>query len=999
MDTPRGITKQYSLFNPILPLMKEKSDQDGGGDDNGAENKSIIRLQSSNENNDDCKTLLSSQDISKLLNEHVRTLEAAVSGINGSWPPESSDGVLSSSEATLSLIFGALQDLSTQYDDSLSFIEKMMENQLVAAIGKRLTPNDLDKFVKFHNVRLLRPTPKPFSHAIRRPDHYPVGLLSIESHDGETECIHSHSREVVATANLKIPLSAATVLELTGQQYLHGYMNHRFGNSHKSHQLVARARQFSSFILVIGNMTDGSTLDPKDAIIVQNKDELLIPLILDELPTAKEFKDAVKSLSPEQQRFARAYRKMQLASSVFGVCVVQIKPQLEALLGLPADALDKEMKLTQDLMELFVEYQVPSDLLSYTGFCENAAVEDKISNVRDNVKGVLDVVNAEKEKQLQMERGRADMAMEMVFQDEASKSTDSSLCSVDSLGGEMRSSRFLSRGLGSRKGGRKMAMMDPPYNVRLLRPTPKPFSHAIRRPDHYPVGLLSIESHDGETECIHSHSREVVATANLKIPLSAATVLELTGQQYLHGYMNHRFGNSHKSHQLVARARQFSSFILVIGNMTDGSTLDPKDAIIVQNKDELLIPLMLDELPTAKEFKDAVKSLSPEQQRFAHAYRKMQLASSIFGVCVVQVKPQLEALLGLPADALDKEMKLTQDLMELFVEYQVPSDLLSYTGFCENAAVEDKISNVRDNVKGVLDVVNAEKEKHLQMERAKADMAMEMALQDEASKTIDFSRRSVDSLGGEMRSSRFHSAARKGGRKMAMMDPPSSARCLALSMTETFGMEPMQHSEGISFDADEVEIQHPTQVEEKPTTTPVGPDGQAKMSPDKAVDFTLIPTALDAAVEKSGEGSALRSTTIKTGDVWTRNRQENLLTKPKRQSLDTNEVKKEKNKAFDLLDALSRSGSLPIAYNELHVVVAVTHCFDKDVMSTVVCDNINPIEKLECSTLLLASAVHGVPVRDLIGDASELQRLEGSVPLLLQPSKMSRLQMLSMTQT
>jgi len=98
-----------------------------------------------------------------------------------------------------------------------------------------------------------------------------VGLLSIESQDGENECIYSHSREVIATSNLKIPLSAATVLELTGQQYLHGYMNYRFGTSHKRHQLLARARQFSSFILVIGNMTDGSTLDPKDAIIVQNK--------------------------------------------------------------------------------------------------------------------------------------------------------------------------------------------------------------------------------------------------------------------------------------------------------------------------------------------------------------------------------------------------------------------------------------------------------------------------------------------------------------------------------------------------------------------------------------------------------------------------------------------------------------------------------------------------------------------------------------------------------
>ena len=136
-------------------------------------------------------------------------------------------------------------------------------------------------------------------------------------------------------------------------------------------------------------------------------------MLLEELPTAKEFKDAVKSLSPEQQRFAKAYRKMQLSSSVFGVCVIQIKPQLEKLLGLPADALDKEMKLTQDLMELFVEYQVPSDMLSYNGFDgEDVAVQDKIASVRDNVKSVMDVINAEKEKQLKEERAKTEMAVQ-----------------------------------------------------------------------------------------------------------------------------------------------------------------------------------------------------------------------------------------------------------------------------------------------------------------------------------------------------------------------------------------------------------------------------------------------------------------------------------------------------------------------------------------------------------------------------------------------------------
>lgn len=418
--------------------------------------------------------------------------------------------------------------------------------------------------------------------------------------------------------------------------------------------------------------------------------------------------------------------------------------------------------------------------------------------------------------------------------------------------------------------------------------------------------------------------------------------------------------------------------------MTDGSTLDPKAAIIVQNKDELLIPLLLDELPTAKEFKDAVKSLSPEQQRFASAYRTMQLASSVFGICVIQIKPQLETLLGLPADALDKEMKLTQDLMELFVEYQVPSDLLSYNGFSENIAVDDMISNVRDNVKGVLDVVNAEKDKQLKMEQAKTEMAMEKAFQ-APSQSV---RRQMPRRSGPVVMAACSFAAPMAYSieddfdcySNEMMGAPFLGSHVGSSLSKTVVGSTKR-------EVSEIKNQHPIREEEKRTKTSGENGDQSKQSPDEGVDFTLIPQILDGAVEKSGVGSALRSTTIKTGDDWVRNRQENLLTGPKRQSLSAEEVKKERNKAFDLLDALSRSGSLPIAYNELHVVVAVTHCFDKDVMSTVVCDNINPIEKLECSTLLLASAVHGVPARELIGDANDLQRLEGSLPLLLQRSE------------
>ena len=64
------------------------------------------------------------------------------------------------------------------------------------------------------------------------------------------------------------------------------------------------------------------------ALIVQNKDEVTLPLELEQLPTPKAFRDAIASLSPEQQRFARAYRAMQLEGSVFGVLVLQLKPSL-----------------------------------------------------------------------------------------------------------------------------------------------------------------------------------------------------------------------------------------------------------------------------------------------------------------------------------------------------------------------------------------------------------------------------------------------------------------------------------------------------------------------------------------------------------------------------------------------------------------------------------------------------------------------------------------------
>jgi hypothetical protein len=95
------------------------------------------------------------------------------------------------------------------------------------------------------------------------------------------------------------------------------------------------------------------------------------------------------------------------------------------------------------------------------------------------------------------------------------------------------------------------------------------------------------------------------------------------------------------------------------------------------------------------------------------------------------------------------------------------------------------------------------------------------------------------------------------------------------------------------------------------------------------------------------------------------------------------DVASEKKKAFDLLDAISQSGALPIASSQLHVIIGVTHCFTDSLIATLIEDNINPIAKAEKSTLMLASTIHGSHTDEMIGDGAELRdRLSWAFPEL-----------------
>ena len=157
----------------------------------------------------------------------------------------------------------------------------------------------------------------------------------------------------------------------------------------------------------------------------------------------------------------------------------------------------------------------------------------------------------------------------------------------------------------------------------------------------------------------------------------------------------------------------------------------------------------------------------------------------------------------------------------------------------------------------------------------------------------------------------------------------------------------------------------------KPQQTAQGKKGEAEdeqeaTEEDAAFDFTRIPHELDRKFERLDLDSALRPTIIKMGKVWTKKFHASLLSKQSTTSVSGGSRKDEKNRAFDLLDSLSRSGALPVEDAELHVVLAATHCFDKSVINTIVQDNVNPIEKVERSLLIVSSTIQNKPVKDLV---------------------------------
>merc|ERR1719361_3252156 len=95
--------------------------------------------------------------------------------------------------------------------------------------------------------------------------------------------------------------------------------------------------------------------------------------------------------------------------------------------------------------------------------------------------------------------------------------------------------------------------------------------------------------------------------------------------------------------------------------------------------------------------------------------------------------------------------------------------------------------------------------------------------------------------------------------------------------------------------------------------------------------------------------------------------------------------KQECSAAFALLDTLTKSGRFPLEHACLHILTtAATHQFDESVTETFVQDNVNPIDNVERSMLIMASMVHQAQTTAMLADGQQSRVATTSPQLYLE---------------
>eukprot|EP01060_Flectonema_neradi_P001168 TRINITY_DN1069_c1_g1_i12.p1 TRINITY_DN1069_c1_g1~~TRINITY_DN1069_c1_g1_i12.p1 ORF type:complete len:699 (+),score=160.51 TRINITY_DN1069_c1_g1_i12:428-2524(+) len=320
------------------------------------------------------------------------------------------------------------------FESSIDFMDRMTMRILTESLQTKFSSDEFGVAFQYFKKRLFarKYRPVPFLDQIRTGRNHPEGFLRITDDAGK---LMEVDRRLVSLSSsvspeILIPITASARVTLPvkeGNVSVNCFVNQKVSGEAESQtfNIGLRAEQLSSFIVVLGKMAGAGMMIPSHAAILRNRDDLTIPLVLSEIPSAKEFKDAIESLSPEQKRFAEAYRSMQLDGTLFSIAIIQIKPQMEVVLNLPEGSLAKEVELSEKLLKMMTTDGLSSDLLSASKSCSDPLLDvrrnidridgllqqerDEILREQERLRRIEEEKKRQEQKRLEAERRRKEM--------------------------------------------------------------------------------------------------------------------------------------------------------------------------------------------------------------------------------------------------------------------------------------------------------------------------------------------------------------------------------------------------------------------------------------------------------------------------------------------------------------------------------------------------------------------------------------------------------------
>lgn len=837
--------------------------------------------------------------------------------------------------ACLSVVIGFLEQLCENHAVAVEAIEALLHAQLLAAIGKVVGPKDFIEYMNWHNRKAFRNNrrPRAFCYPIQRPTFSPDAHLSVEFEPGQALQTFAAQMSHAEQQPISIPLSASVNLSLGGERFLHAVVLHRFGEQLPNLTLSTRVRMFGCVVLVLGTITSADTFTPKAAVILRSGEAVAIPLLLETLPTAQEFRDAIESLSPEQQRFASAFRAMQLASTVFAVAVIQVKPQLERLLDLPDGSLTQEVQLTQDILELVINYQLPSSLIAYHGD-PDLAREAKVQAVKSDVGRLHVMINEAKEQELK-EKEREELAKRMA---------------------EERRLRELE------EKRRKKELED-----------------ERRRQDERRAMMASNRHNWTGRDYSSEEPTRQESPRSHKIDYDHLFKLLLVGAE----------GVGKSSVLLRFADNTFTeSHISTIG-------VDFKVRKVIINGKAVKLQMW----DTAGQ--ERFKTITFSYFRGAHGIVLM------FDVTSLDSFAHLDRWLG------EIERHATENVITLLVGNKCDNEVLREVLYEEAAEFAHRLgipyveTSAKDSA-GVDHAIMMLAAEIMWSQRASCAYSCDSVMMCAGSMKGGAPKKSgfmsapsfnigsaIGSAFGSLRTTGCHAAP--AGQTMQQ---PTPAKVQTVATTPVVNMPGVtsapqaQHSECTERSQHQEQQQHaspPEQQPERPDGTRQEPQQSqeipwisgAEDGADVACsaanrdmvefDCTRIPSVLDRRCDDVGDGRVLRPTIIKASEQWTKWSRSGLVDDPKPSEVGLEQQRLERNEAFELLDTLCCSGKLPVEHASLHVMFASTHCFDHSLLETLVQNSINPIDELEQSSFIMASAIHDEPASRLVHPEHLLQ--------------------------